>query len=538
MSRSWTIGRKLYAGVGGLVACLIVLAGFLWWQTTSAAARFDEALARAKKVELAADLKMKAYEVYAAEKITILSGYDQDGANLKTWREKRTQAASSFAQTADELTPMFSKASDKALAAKSRQLLDEQVKNGAEVQALNDAGRFHDAQAVSRERNRPLVDATTKTIDEILVAQLEKLKESNTTGDQADAAAKFATLVLAALGLFVSGLVVWVVRGVNASLVAMATELKGGAEQVAAASGQVATAAQGLSQGATEQAASLEETSASMEEMASMTHQTAQNAQQAAKVMGDVDRQMAESNQLLTEMVTSMAAIRESSSKVSKIIKTIDEIAFQTNILALNAAVEAARAGEAGMGFAVVADEVRNLAQRAAQAAKDTASLIEESSQSAQQGSERMERVAGLDRRRDNRREPGQVDRRGSQRRQPAADPGHRAGGTGDLPDGERSPSRLLRPPKRVRRRARSSMARPRPRWASCLSSRSWSGRRRAGAGPGRRRSGPRVAVWCDRSRRRSRLRPRSQHAAVRKTRSRSRARAPLGGSEPGARVS
>jgi len=169
---------------------------------------------------------------------------------------------------------------------------------------------------------------------------------------------------------------------------------KAGAAQVAAASSQVSTSAQNLSQGATEQAASLEETSASMEEMSSMTRKSAENAQQTAQVMTDVDLKVTQSNAVLSDMVISMDAIKDSSAKVSKIIKTIDEIAFQTNILALNAAVEAARAGDAGMGFAVVADEVRNLAQRSAQAAKDTAGLIEESSASAKQGSERMERMA------------------------------------------------------------------------------------------------------------------------------------------------
>jgi methyl-accepting chemotaxis protein len=170
--------------------------------------------------------------------------------------------------------------------------------------------------------------------------------------------------------------------------------MREGAEQVMSAASQVAVSSQSLSQGATEQAASLEETSASMEEMASMTRMNADNAHQAATLMAEVDAQVATSNRMLGQMVTAMASIRDSSARVSKIIKTIDEIAFQTNILALNAAVEAARAGEAGMGFAVVADEVRNLAQRAAQAARDTASLIDEARQNAEQGGQTVEQVA------------------------------------------------------------------------------------------------------------------------------------------------
>jgi methyl-accepting chemotaxis protein len=132
-----------------------------------------------------------------------------------------------------------------------------------------------------------------------------------------------------------------------------------------------------------------------MEEMAAMTRKNAQHAQSAAQLVEQVASRVHSSNAALGEMVTSMAAIKESSHEVANIIKTIDEIAFQTNILALNAAVEAARAGEAGMGFAVVADEVRNLAQRSAQAAKDTALLIQESITNSQDGAARVEQVAG-----------------------------------------------------------------------------------------------------------------------------------------------
>lgn len=189
--------------------------------------------------------------------------------------------------------------------------------------------------------------------------------------------------------------VLLIARSISGPLSQMTAAMTDGSEALLSASGQVSQSAQSLSQGATEQAASLEETSASMEEMASMTRKNAENTQQAAQFVADVHRRVTESHQALQSMVTSMTAIQESSQQVSKIIKTIDEIAFQTNILALNAAVEAARAGEAGMGFAVVADEVRNLAQRSAQAAKDTAELIEQSMSKARAGTQHVEHVAG-----------------------------------------------------------------------------------------------------------------------------------------------
>jgi methyl-accepting chemotaxis protein/methyl-accepting chemotaxis protein-1 (serine sensor receptor) len=191
-----------------------------------------------------------------------------------------------------------------------------------------------------------------------------------------------------------AGLSFAVIRSTNRVLMQVTDELSEGAQQTASAASQVSSLSQALAQGSSEQAASLEETSASSEEINSMARKNTENSHQAAGLVSQSQQKFVETNQSLEHMVVAMDEIKTSSDSISKIIKTIDEIAFQTNILALNAAVEAARAGEAGMGFAVVADEVRNLAQRCAQAAKDTASLIEESISRSDDGKTKVDQVA------------------------------------------------------------------------------------------------------------------------------------------------
>ncbi len=242
---------------------------------------------------------------------------------------------------------------------------------------LAKSGKKAEAYAVYRSGKRYEADYTT-SIDKLIKMQTE---ESNQIYLDAEHSAQFANTLLVILGILASILMILtgnvIGQAITRPIQHAIDELTTGSSEVSAAAAQVEAASQSLAEGTTEQAASIQETSSTLEETSSMVQQNNENTKQAATMAKSAKNYAEKSNKEMLTMMNSMDNLKQSSNEIAKIIKVIDEIAFQTNLLSLNAAVEAARAGDAGKGFAVVAEEVRNLAQRSAQAAKDTASIIE-----------------------------------------------------------------------------------------------------------------------------------------------------------------
>jgi methyl-accepting chemotaxis protein len=311
------------------------------------------------------------------------------------------RSASNIALTVDEGMQKTQEGfykSNKALVLENLTLLEKTMKTSEERRSF---GQIKEAvglmlplydKSVEYGRANRNAEAGDIIMIQVLPAQTKFLNAMNETAEMvqtvSDAAAKEAWMFSVAGGTLIlilgiaavvlgSLIALFITRSITGPIKHVVSGLKEASDQVAQASAEVTSSSQSLAEGTSEQAASLEETSASLEEITSMTKQNADNAGHAKTLMTEVRKIVERVDSHVNTMASAIHEVTKSSEETGKIVKTIDEIAFQTNLLALNAAVEAARAGEAGAGFAVVADEVRNLAMRAAEAAKSTSSLID-----------------------------------------------------------------------------------------------------------------------------------------------------------------
>ncbi len=387
MLKNMKLGTRLILGFSALLAIMVILATttVLLSRATSSVAtqtKDESAIYADLGVDLQMDVRIMQEKI---EDISATRGKDglDDGLALAEAAKK------SFEANLKRFEEMYTKENDQE---NLRVVHDIE----ASLQNFHAMGRKLAQAYIDRgpEGGNPLMPDFDKAAEE-LSKRLDPFVNSQQTELTNNMAAIVSradsltwTMIISTILaiLFGSFLAFTITRSITKPIGAAVESLRTGAEQVGSASEQVASSSQSLAEGATEQASSLEETSSSLEEMSSMTRQNADNAKQANILAEGASSAADKGAAAMSGMAQAMQEIKRSSDETAKIIKVIDEIAFQTNLLALNAAVEAARAGEAGKGFAVVAEEVRNLAQRSAEAAKNTSALIEGSQKNADNG--------------------------------------------------------------------------------------------------------------------------------------------------------
>jgi len=389
--RDLTIGKKVFGGFGAVIVLLLIIGAFNYFGVKSIVDNGHEVI---HGNELDAELAQREVDHLNWAGMVCAYLVDTNISDLRVEADPRNCGFGKWyygegRRQAERMVP--------SLAPLLQRIEKPHSELHASAIAIRQAGGDSEgrlrANAIFVERSKPALAGVQGLLHEIRAEARKSIMTDTVMMDAANktllaiSAAAAITVAVALLMAFLTS------RGITMILTGIARQMSDGSSQVAAAAAEVSSASQSLAEGASEQASSLEETSASLEEVAAMTKQDAENAGQADRVMKNAAEVVSSADASMQRLIASMQEISEASAETQKIVKTIDEIAFQTNLLALNAAVEAARAGDAGAGFAVVADEVRNLAMRAAEAAKDTAALIDDTVKKVREGSQLVSRT-------------------------------------------------------------------------------------------------------------------------------------------------
>ena len=390
-----TISKKIYLNFAGALGIAFITAVVAFstignlGQTVSGLVH-----ANARRQFLAGQMELDIANVLSIERGIEARAFIKDIGGIEQFNRDFVDNSANLTKAIEEFRPLIATEQGQKAIREITEARESMAALHQEVYTFASAGNAEGAVNVAKGRMLPVVLHAGQVAHALLVLQSDLMAKVTESTEHDVAADRSLMVVLIALSLVIGLVIVMIVRRINTELQQTARELGESAAQVASAAGQVASTSQSVAQGASQHAASLEETTSASEEIRSMSRESLQKSEAAAGLVNRAQQAFGETNGKLDQMVVAMDGINASSSKISKIIKVIDEIAFQTNILALNAAVEAARAGEAGMGFAVVADEVRNLAQRCAQAAGDTSALIEESIARSTDGKAKVDEVA------------------------------------------------------------------------------------------------------------------------------------------------